>query len=402
MNFNDFSSPEFFEDPYPLYEKLRLAGAIVPIGRNAVVTGRLSVIESLLRNRSMGKAYMQSVVARYGSGASLQPLFKTLSRTFLMMNPPAHTRLRALLMKAFNARQMDKLRKIVETTANALADGLSRKQEFDLVSEFALPLPVEIICRLLEIPPAEGCDLGAAASCLVAAMDISPLNDQMLVEANDAALSLEAYFGPVVGERRLNRGDDLISSLLVVEDEGVSLTEEEIISNVILLFVAGHETTSNMIGNALIALHRHPLELEKLRRDPTLMSKAVAECMRYDSSVQMVARTALEEVIVSDVTLAPGTVVFMSIGAACRDHEAFSDPDRIDFNRPENGRFLAFGSVIHYCLGARLASMEIEIALKTLLDRFPDLQLVELEDLKWHTRNSLRGVQWLLARHCME
>jgi cytochrome P450 len=261
---------------------------------------------------------------------------------------------------------------------------------------------VEIICRLLEIPTAEGRDMGAAASCLVAAMDIAPLNDGMLAEANDAALSLEAYFGSVVAERRLNPGDDLISSLLVVEDEGVSLTEQEIISNVILLFIAGHETTSNMIGNALIALHRHPLELAKLRRDPTLMSKAVAECMRYDSSVQMVARTALREVIVGEVTLAPGTVVFMSIGAASRDHEAFSAPDRLDLDRPENGRFLAFGSGIHYCLGARLASMEIEIALKTLLDRFPSLRLVKLEHLSWHRRNSLRGVQSLLARQKKE
>jgi cytochrome P450 len=224
------------------------------------------------------------------------------------------------------------------------------------------------------------------------------LNDAMLAEANEAALTLEAYFRDVVAQRRANPGDDIISSLLAVEEGGVPLTEDEIISNVILLFVAGHETTSNMIGNALIALHRHPAELAELKREPALMSKAVVECMRYDGSVQMVVRTALEEVVADDVTLAPGTIVFMLIGAANRDPDSFPEPDRIDFGRAGNSRFLAFGAGIHYCLGARIALLEIEVALKTLISYFPDLQLVELDRLNWHKRNNLRGVQSLLAR----
>jgi cytochrome P450 len=398
MNFKDFASPEFFENPYPLYERVRRAGAILPIGPNAVVTGRLSVIEALLRDRGMGKTYMQSVIARYGDNAPSQPVFKALSRTLLMLNPPTHTSLRGNLMKAFNARQVDKLREIVETTANGLARRLAAKAEFDLMGEYALPLPVEIICRLLDIPSEHGNGLGADASRLVAAFDVAPLNDAMLAEANEAALTLEAYFRDVVAQRRANPGDDIISSLLAVEEGGVPLTEDEIISNVILLFVAGHETTSNMIGNALIALHRHPAELAELKREPALMSKAVVECMRYDGSVQMVVRTALEEVVADDVTLAPGTIVFMLIGAANRDPDSFPEPDRIDFGRAGNSRFLAFGAGIHYCLGARIALLEIEVALKTLISYFPDLQLVELDRLNWHKRNNLRGVQSLLAR----
>lgn len=398
MNFHDFASPEFFENPYPVYEKIRRSGAIVPVGPNAVVTGRASVIEALLRDRVMGKTYLQSVIARYGESAPSQPVFKALSRTFLLLNPPQHTSLRANLMQAFNARQVDKLREIVESTANELAERLAQQQEFDVMRDFALPLPVEIICRLLDIPREHGEGLGADASRLAAAFDLAPLNDAALAQANQAALTLEAYFRRVVAQRRTSRGDDIVSSLLSVAEGGVPLTDDEVISNVILLFIAGHETTSNMIGNALIALHRHPAKLEELKREPALMPKAVLECMRYDSSVHMVVRTALEEVVVDDVTLAPGTIVFMLIGAANRDPDFFAQPDQIDFERAGNSRFLSFGAGIHYCLGARVALLEIEVALKTLFRYFPDLQIVEPARLQWHQRNNLRGVHSLTAR----
>lgn len=395
MNFTDFSSPAFFDDPYPLYEKVREAGALLPVGPKALVTGRFEIIDALLRDRRMGKTYLQSVSARYGEAATQQPVFQALSRTFLMMNPPLHTRLRVLLMKAFNARQIEKLREIVQATARDLIERIDAKAGFDLMSEYATPLPVEIICRLLNIPSTDANELGAAASRLVSAFDFAPLNASMLGEANDAALALEQYFQKVVDERRVNQGDDIISALLHVEDEGVKLSDNEIVSNVILMFIAGHETTSNMIGNAVVALFRQPLHLEELKRDATLISKAVTECMRYDSSVQMVVRTALEDVPIDDVTLATGTIVFMLIGAANRDPKTFAHPDQLDFNRGSGVPSLAFGGGIHYCLGARLAVLEMEAAIGTLLARFPEMRPVDLDHLVWHKRNNLRGVQSL-------
>lgn len=400
MKFESFASPAFFENPYPLYEQIRSAGALLPLGPNIHVTGRFHVIDTLLRDRRMGKTYLQSVQARYGEAATQDPVFQALSRTFLMMNPPAHTRLRALLMQAFNRRQVEALAQIVDTTTRSLLDRIGNKSEFDLIAEFALPLPVEIICRLLDIPVEDGVKLGTAASRLASALDLAPLDAAQLAEANDAALALEAHFRDVVAQRRARPGDDLISSLLAVEEDGATLTEAEIISNVILLFVAGHETTSNMIGNTMVALFRAPAELQRLKdglSDRALVARAVAECLRHDGAVQMVVRTAFEDVTLDDVSVPRGSIVFMLIGAANRDPAAFTDPDRLDLSR-EGTPSLSFGGGIHYCLGARLAMLELESAIAGLLARFPALQAVDLEQLSWHRRNNLRGVQALRVR----
>jgi cytochrome P450 len=397
MKFSDLSSPAFFENPYPFYEQLRGEGALVPLAPNVMLTGRYAVIDALLHDRRMAKTYMPSVVARYGESGREQPVFQALSRMFLMMNPPTHTRLRGLLMKAFNARQIDMLRDIAQSTADSLIDVLKPRAEFDLISDYTLPLPVNIICRLLDVPVAEGVKLGSAASRLASALDAAPMDTASLAEANEATLALERYFAGVVEERRMKPGSDLVSALLRAEEAGQSLTEDEIVSNVLLLFIAGHETTSNMLGNALIALHRQPEQLDLLRRDVSLMPKAVNECLRFDSSVQMIVRTALEEVQVGELSLARGTMVFMMLGAANRDPEQFDRPDELDIERAVQGRLLSFGAGIHHCLGARLAMLELETGLGTALARLPDLRVTNLDALKWRQRNNLRGVESLMA-----
>ena len=397
MKFTDLSSPAYFDNPYPFYEGIRGAGAFVPLAPSIMLTGRHAVIDALLPDRRMGKTYMPSVVARYGESAREQPVFQALERTFLMMNPPTHTRLRALLMKAFNARQIETLRTIAEETTDSLIDAMQGKPEVDLVSEFAMPLPLQIICRLLDVPVEDGVRFGDAASLLVSAFDLAPMSADALARANQAALELEQYFRAVVAQRRSMPGHDIVSSLIQAEEGGERLSEDEIISNVILLFVAGHETTSNMLGNALIALHRHPAQLERLRSDPSLVSKAVAECARYDTAVQMVVRTAFDDIDVDGQTLPRGSIVFMLLGSANRDPARFDAPDTLDIGREPSGHLLTFGAGIHYCLGARLAMMELEIALHTLLTRLPQLRLTNLDALQWRRRNNLRGVETLIA-----
>ena len=392
MQFSDFSSPAFFANPYPLYEKIRAAGPILPVGPQAFVTGRFAIVDALLRDPRMGKTYLQSVAARYGDEAPARPVFQSLSRTLLMMNPPTHTRLRALLMKTFNARSIEKLTSIVEATTHDLLDRAASRAEFDLVSDYALPLPVQIICRLLDVSVADATTLGDAASQLVAAFDLAPLDEDGLRAADEAALSLECYFHGVVEQRRAQPGDDLISAMLSVEDEGSRLTDEEVVSNAVLLFIAGHETTSNMIGNMMIALFRHPQQMEALMHDPKLLPRAIAECMRYDGAVQMLVRTALEDIALGDATLARGSVVFMLIGSANRDPAAFPAPDTLDFARSTGTPAVAFGAGIHYCLGARLAALELDVAMRALLARFPEIRPVDLDALVWHRRNNLRGV----------
>lgn len=398
MQFSDFSSPAFFADPYPLYQKIRDAGPLLPIAPNAFVTGRFAVVDALLRDPRMGKTYLQSVSARYGEQATAQPVFQSLNRTLLMMNPPSHTRLRALLMKTFNARQIEKLTAIVEATSHELLERAGKGTEFDLVSDYAHPLPVQIICRLLDIPVAQATMLGDAASRLVAAFDLAPLDENALCAADEAALTLERYFQDIVEQRRVQPGDDLISAMLGVEDEGSKLTDEEVVSNAVLLFIAGHETTSNMIGNTMNALFRHPQQMDALQQDPERLPRAIAECMRYDGAVQLLVRSAFEDLSVADVTLARGSVVFMLIGAANRDPAVFTQPDTLDLTRETSAPPLSFGAGIHYCLGARLAMLEMEIAIRSLLARFPRIRPVDLDALVWHRRNNLRGVTSLPVR----
>ncbi|WP_028207622.1 cytochrome P450 [Paraburkholderia nodosa] len=395
MQFSDFSSPAFYANPYPLYEKIRAAGPILPVGPRAFVTGRFEIIDALLRDPRMGKTYLQSVAARYGEAATTQPVFQSLSRTLLMMNPPAHTRLRALLMKTFNARGIEKLTAIVEAATHELLERVGSRAEFDLVSDYALPLPVQIICRLLDVPAADATALGDAASRLVAAFDLAPLDENGLRAADEAALTLERYFHGVIEQRRAQPGDDLISAMLSVENEGARLTDEEVVSNAVLLFIAGHETTSNMIGNMMIALFRHPQQMEALKQDPKLLPRAIAECMRYDGAVQMLVRTALEDISLAEASLARGSVVFMLIGSANRDPAAFPAPDTLDFARGASTPSVAFGAGIHYCLGARLAALELDVAMRSLLARFPAIRPVNLDGLVWHRRNNLRGVTTL-------
>lgn len=397
MKFSDLSSPAFFENPYPFYEQLRAQGVLVPLAPNVVVTGHYAVINALLRDRRVGKTYMPSVVARYGESGPEQPVFQALSRMFLMMNPPVHTRLRSLLMAAFNARQIDLLREVTQSTADTLIDAFEHDVPFNLVSDYALPLPVNVICRLLDVPVEDGVKLGSAASHFGNALEAAPMDAAHLAAANEATQTLQHYFKRVVEERRTKPGNDLVSALLRAEAAGESLSEDEIISNVLLLFVAGHETTSNMLGNALIALHRHPGQLTRLKGDPSLLPGAVGECSRFDSSVQMIVRTAFEDVEAAGHTIARGTIVFMLLGSANRDPDQFEKPNELDIGRTLQGRLLSFGAGIHHCLGARLAMLELETGLGTLMSRLPDLSITNLDSLQWRQRNTLRGVESLKA-----
>ncbi|MFM0739240.1 cytochrome P450 [Paraburkholderia xenovorans] len=397
MKFSDLSSLSFYENPYPLYDDLRAEGPLVPLGPHSLISGHYEVVEALLLDRRMGKNYLESVRVRYGDEAARQPVFQGISRMFLMLNPPVHTRLRSLMMKAFNARQVEVMREIAYSTANRLIDAFVHDDTVDLVRQYALPLPVEIIARLLDVPIEDATKLGEATSQFVRVLEAAPLPPDELSAANSAYETLERYFVEVVDTRRTRLGSDLISMLLSVEENGEALTPDEVVSNVILFFVAGHETTSNMIGNALIALYRHPEQLAALKRDPSRLPAAVAECVRYDSAVQMVVRIAQEDVEVGGMTVPRNTLVFLALGAANRDPSRFDQPERLDFER-EPSRLLSFGGGIHYCLGYRLAMLELEAALGTLLARLPNLRLLNLDELRWHRRLTLRGVETLTAK----
>jgi hypothetical protein len=250
---------------------------------------------------------------------------------------------------------------------------------------------------MLDIPAEDTTQLGEAVSAIAKVIDVAPMNADDLGRACAGYEDLEHYFHCVVEARRRRPGNDLISMLLAVEEEGERLSQDDIVSNTILLLLAGHETTSNMIGNALIALHRHPEQLALLKREPSLMPAAVLECMRYDGSAQTTIRSALEDVEIAGVDVPCGTSVLLMFGSANRDPAQYADPDLLDIERNE-ARLQSFGSGIHHCLGYRMALVQLETALTALLERLPGLELTGLDNLNWNRRGNLRGVTSLVAR----
>lgn len=248
---------------------------------------------------------------------------------------------------------------------------------------------------MLDVPIADALELGTATSVLVKAFDPS-ISEEEIAQANEAFVVLDNYFSAVIHQRRQQPGEDLISLLVQLDDGGETLTHDEIVSNVVLLFLAGHETTSNMIGNALIALFRHPEQLAQIKQNSDLLPNAVLECLRYDSSVQMTMRTALEEVEIAGTVVPKGTMILLLIGAANRDSAQFDNAEQLDITRQQS-RSMAFGAGIHHCMGHRLALIELESALGVLLTRLPDLQLQDLDQLAWTPRANLRGVSKLIA-----
>jgi cytochrome P450 len=389
----DFASPEFLADPYPSYARLRAMGPLVSMMPRVWLASRYRVAELILRDSRFGRDFATAVSLRYGPGIMEEPAFRMVSRFLLLMNPPEHTRLRALLSKAFGVKQAADLRRLAAAEAARLIDSLADRSEADLVTAFNYPLPIAVICSLLNLGLEDRSLFERETQALVKVLEINTLSAGEIADANAAARTFEAYFREVLRQRRSNPGSDLVSLLLLAEEGNDRLTEDEIIANITLLFLAGHETTANLLGNALFSLFRHPDELARLRADFALIPAAVNECLRYESSVHIAARAALEEVRIDGVDLRHGDVLYINLGAANRDPEAFDDADRFLIIRPDGTpKHLAFGGGIHYCMGARLARIELETGLEWLLRRLPDLRLLDSGPLRWKPTVTIRGL----------
>lgn len=398
MQFSDFATPAFYENPYPLYKKVRESGRLLPLAPGMSITGHHEMVNALLCDRRVGRAYLQGVQLRYGEEAVNGPAFQAWSRMMLMLNPPAHTPLRAALMQAFNARQMEEFQHSVLEIANQLIDDILAKGEADLMASFAMPLPMRVICHMLDVPYEDAHLFSEAARRLLQTLELVPVNAEQQEQAHQAALQLQDYFQTIITARKQQPGNDLISRLLNAAVEGEQLSEQDLIANVILLFLAGHETTANMIGNSLIALQRHPEQWQALVQNPALAKAAAPELLRYDSAVQLSARVVLEDVEVQGHQLKAGQILYLLLGSANRDPAVFHSPDELNFQRPiEEARAVSFGGGIHYCLGARLAQMELHLALQVLFSRLPGLQIQEPKITDWHQRHTLRGVSTLKA-----
>jgi cytochrome P450 len=391
-------SPEFIRDPYPLYERLRADDPmhLTPFG--AFAASRHAEASLVLRDKRFGKDFIDRTIRRYGPKIMDEPVFRSMSHWMLQQDPPDHTRLRGLVVKAFTARRVEDMRPRIQAIVDQTLERIAPQGHMDLIEDFAFRLPVTIICDMLGIPEDHREVFYASSRDGGRLLDPVPLTPDEISQGNAGNAMAQMYFQQLFELRRKNPGDDLTTQLVQAEEDGSKLSNEELTANIILLFGAGHETTVNLIGNGLLALYRNPDQLALLKANPPLITNAVEEFLRYDSSVQMTGRVALEDIDdLGGKRVPKGESVLCLLGSANRDPAVYPDrPDHLDITRP-NVKPLSFGGGIHFCLGAQLARIEAEIAISTLLRRLPDLRLDDADNPEWRPTFVLRGLKRLPA-----
>jgi cytochrome P450 len=390
-------SPEVIANPYPHYHRLRTLDPVHRSPLGVFVASRHADVSFVLRDKRFGKDFVGRMTRRFGPQVLDEPVYRSMRHWMLQLDPPDHTRLRGLVVKAFTARRVEDMRPRIQEIVDRTLDRIEPRGQMDLIADFALRLPVIVICDMLGIPEEDHEMIFAGARGGGRLLDPVPLSRAEIDQANNDNLATEAYFHSLFELRRRQPGDDLTTQLVLAEEEGHKLTNEELTANIILLFGAGHETTVNLIGNGLLALYRNPDQLRLLKESPALITNAIDELLRYDSSVQLTGRTALEDISVGGVDVAKGESVLCLLGAANRDPAVYPDPDRLDITR-SNIRPMSFGGGIHFCLGAQLARIEGEIAIAALLRRLPNLKLDDVEHPDWRQTFVLRGLNRLPAR----
>jgi cytochrome P450 len=383
--------PEFVANPYPTYHRLR---AEEPVHRSPlgfwVLTRYDDVVAALRDPRLAKEAIAAFVAARLGTTATPVSALSMLDR-----DPPDHTRLRGLVNKAFTPRVVEGLRPRIQAIVDGLLARIAEAGRMDLIENFAYPIPVVVICEMLGVPIEDherfkgwGLDLARGLDAL-----LLPPNSGVVERSVAARKALAEYFRELIAKRRASPRGDLLSALIAAEEAGDSLTEDELLATCILLLIAGHETTVNLIGNGMVALLRHPDQLRRLREDPGLIGTAVEELLRYDGPVQRTARIPSVDMVIGGHEIAKGEMVMPFIGAADRDPAQFPEPDRLDIGRTEN-RHIAFGWGIHFCLGAPLARVEGQIAINTLVRTLPKLALAT-DTPEYRQSLTLRGLKTL-------
>ena len=390
-------SPDFIADPYPFYHRLRAIDPMHLSPRGFHVASRHADITSILRDKRFGKDFVGRMTRRYGPQILEEPVYRSMSRWMLQQDPPDHGRLRGLVVRAFTAQRVEDMRPRIQQIVDKIIDRVEPRGHMDLIADFAFPLPVTVICEMLGIPDEHLEPFLTSSRGSGRLLDPAPLTKDEINQHNAFNLASAEYFRSLFELRRRQPGSDLTTQLVQAEEDGSKLSNEELTANIMLLFGAGHETTVNLIGNGLLALHRHPDQLRLLTSDPWRAANAVDELLRYDSSVQVTSRTTLEDVDdIGGIPLAKGQSVLCLLGAANRDPAIYPNPDRLDITRT-NIRPLSFGGGIHYCLGAQLARIEGEIAIGTLLRRLPNLRLDDTDHPDWRQTFVLRGLNKLPA-----
>lgn len=372
--FSFMASPAVRADPWALYQRLHRRAPVGPTRYGAWVIASHNGVETVLRHSATTVDESQAA-GPMGGGDRSSAFTRLMDRTLLFTDPPDHTRLRRLVSRSFTPRTIGSLRQPIERLVEESLARLRPAGSGDLIQEFALPLPVAVICELLGIPEAERPRFLTWARHLAPRLDISMFRDEEVERLGDhAATELVTFLDELIRQPDRRHPDGLLTTLVAAEDEDERLDRDEIIALCGLLLLAGFETTTNLIGNGVHALLAQPDQLTALRDGTVDAATAVEELLRHDGPVQFTQRVLLDELVLDGHVIPPRSFVALLIGAANRDPLVFDHPDALDLSRVPNPH-LSFSSGIHYCLGAALARLEAQIAIPTVLRRLPDLQL---------------------------
>lgn len=388
----DARDPRLRDDPYPLYKRLRDAEPVhrTPYG-HWVVSGH-DAVASLIRNPKLTSEYPQDPKWAAQRGGWDSPIVRATRSWMLMRDGTAHRRLRGLANPLFTARAIRELTPRIDRIVHQIMDDMGDGHDIDLIGSLAALVPVTVFCGLGGLP-VEDRDLCRKWTDALGHV-IDPATDDTTRRAmNDAAEEFGAYIAEHLTRRRADPQDDIISRLLLAEFDGGKLTDEEIVANVMMFFMGGHETTVNLIGNGMLGLLHHPDQLRALREDPDLIENGVDELLRYDAPIQLVARITTGDIELGDSTLPSGSKVMILLGAANRDPLRYEDPDRLDLRRPDVHP-LSFGGGPHYCIGAILAKAEARLVFTELLRRHRDIRPAR-ENVVWRPQVNIRGLKEL-------
>ena len=393
--FNPFN-PDFRAHPYPFYEELRNTEPVHVTAFGMVVLTRYEDVSTTLKSSDFSRD-----IEKYSTQATTEArqrrreMQRERTKSILNLDPPDHTRLRRIVSKSFTPSAMEKLRGRIEQLVNAALDHAQERGSIELIDDLAFPVPFQVISDLLNMPTERAEEMRDWSQIITNSLEPTA-TDEELAQSDAAFSQLVPYLTSIIEERRRNLDQDLLSSLITAEESGDKMTTDELMAFLVLLYIAGHETTVNLIGNSTLALLRHP-DQAAIVHQHGLSSQAIDELLRFDGPVQHTVRVPLKavqyEVNGTTIEVEPGTVVMTSLGGANHDPSIFDAPHELRLDRPNAHRHMAFASGIHYCLGSALAKLETEVAVGTLFQRFPNITISGTPS--WRDRLTIRGVNQL-------
>lgn len=396
--------PEVIADPYPSYHQLRI---VDPVHWNPEIPSwdltRYAEVEEVYRDRRMSVDRMSVFSDRIPESMkqTMAPILRIFNNMMLMSDPPKHTRLRSLANKAFTPKVVENMRVHIQAIADQLIHDLEKESNIDVIDDLAYPLPVRVICEMLGVASEDRDQFKKWTDDLALFLGDFRRAAEHVEVAQRSALDMIDYLGGIIRECRQHPREDLISALVAAEEEGEKFSEDELFSMFVLLQIGGHETTTNLIGNGMLALLQNPGEMQKLKDDPSLIETAVEEFLRFNSPIQTTSRFATEDMEIGGHRISEGDLIRLYIGAANRDPARFPEPDRLDITRQDN-RHVSLALGPHFCLGAALARLEGQIAIGTILRRLSGIRLESpfssesrLADFKWRNNPIFHGLESL-------